>query len=69
MDQRIILPSAFTRTTVIQTNWGVGYDEYEVTVDHLSNGGSFATGNEDVVITFTGGDIYALVTPSDGHLD
>ena len=43
---------------------GAGYNEYEVTVDHLPNGGSFATGNEDVVITFTGGDIYALVTPS-----
>ncbi len=49
-------------------NWGEGYDEYEVTVVRESNGDGFASGTEESVITFTGGDDWALVEPSDDQV-
>ena len=48
-------------------NWGSGYDDFEVEVERHDNGDGFTNGNvEDAVVTFTGGDYEATVTPSDG---
>ena len=50
------------------SNWGSGYDDFEIEVVRESNGTGFArSGEEDATITFTGGDYWALVEPSDGE--
>ena len=48
-------------------NWGSGYSDFEVEVERQDNGDGFANkGREDAEILFSGGDYWALVTPSDG---
>lgn len=48
-------------------NWGSGYDDFEFEVVRLDNGDGFTGGGEeDAVITFTGGDYWALVELADG---
>ena len=50
-------------------NWGSGYDDYEVEVVRESNGDGFTNrGSEDATITFSGGDDWALVEPSDDEV-
>ena len=47
-------------------NWGSGYDDFEIEVVRENNGDGFVNGSEeDATITFTGGDVWALVEPSD----
>lgn len=49
-------------------NWGSGYDDFEIEVERLDNGDGFTGGgSEDATITFSGGDYWALVEPSDGE--
>lgn len=49
-------------------NRGSGYDEFEIKVVRVDNGDGFTNGGEEnAVITFTGGDVWALVEPSDGE--
>lgn len=50
-------------------NWGSGYDEFEIKVVRENSGDGFVKGDEeDATITFTGGEYWALVEPSDGVL-
>ena len=50
-------------------NWGSDYDDFEIEVERLANRSGFASGGpEDVTITSSGGDYWALVRPSYGVL-
>ena len=50
------------------SNWGSGYDDFEIEVVRQDNGGSFTNkGEETATITFSGEDVWALVESSDGE--
>ena len=49
-------------------NWGSGYDDFEIEVKRFTNPSSFTQGGpEQTTITFSGGDVWAFVVPSDGE--
>lgn len=61
--------NSYSRPGFVWYNWGSGYDDFEIEVERLDNGDGFTGGgSEDATITFTGGDDWALVEPSDDEV-
>ena len=61
--------NSYSRPGFVWHNWDSGYDEFEIKVVRLDNGDGFTGGGEEnAVITFTGGEYWALVEPSDGEV-